>query len=102
MPKYVALFFASGGNILAIVLNYFLGFWLYQKTKNNLKASKIGSKSLLYGEKYGLFILFFSWLPIIGDPITLVAGILRMNFIVFIFLAGLLRISRYYFILSIV
>lgn len=93
-----ALIYASSGNILAIVLNYFLGFWLYDKTKNKLKSSKIGRKSLVYGHKYGFLALFLSWLPIIGDPLTLVAGILRINFLTFILIAGSTRFMRYYFL----
>ncbi|MCF6330137.1 MAG: VTT domain-containing protein [Sulfurimonas sp.] len=98
MPVSSALIFASSGNILAIILNYFLGFWLYKKTKNKLKSSKIGRKSLVYGHKYGIYTLFLSWLPIIGDPITLVAGLLRINFFIFIFIAASARFLRYYFL----
>ncbi len=96
MDSTTALFFASTGNILAIILNYFLGFWLYSKTKTKLKSSKIGRKSLVYGHKYGVVSLFVSWLPIIGDPITLVAGLLRINFLTFILIAGSARVLRYY------
>ncbi len=98
MPKYTALFFASSGNILAIMLNYFLGYLLYEKTKKKLNTSKIGRKSLKYAYKYGYYTLALSWLPLIGDPLTLVAGLLRMRFIVFIIIAGTLRILRYYFL----
>lgn len=96
MPKYTALFFASFGNILAIILNYFFGFWLYEKTKVRLNSSRTGRKSLKIGEKYGYFALLISWLPVIGDPITLVVGVLRLNFIIFILVAGSMRILRYY------
>lgn len=96
MDSSTALFLASTGNILAIILNYFLGFWLYKKTKTKLKSSKIGRKSLVYGHKYGVIALFLSWLPIIGDPITLVAGLLRINFFTFILIAGSARFLRYY------
>ncbi len=98
MPKYTALFYASFGNILAIIVNYFLGLWLYEKTKSKLNKSKLGSKSLFLGHKYGYYSLVLSWLPIIGDPLTLVAGILRLNFFVFIVLAGSMRIARYFFL----
>lgn len=96
MPFLNAMFFASSGNILAIILNYWFGYWLYDKTKDKLKSSKSGQWSLDYGHKYGYFILFFSWLPVIGDPLTLVAGVLRLNFIWFVVIAGSLRIARYY------
>jgi len=96
METPTALLVASSGNILAIIANYWFGYWLYDKTKTKLTSSKTGTKSLEYGHKYGYFILFFSWLPVIGDPLTLVAGVLRLNFVWFVVIAGLLRIARYY------
>ena len=98
MPVNTALFYASSGNILAIILNYFLGFWLYEKTKAKLLSSKIGDKTYKWGHKYGYFALLLSWLPLIGDPITLVAGLVRLNFIWFVIIAGSLRFVRYYFL----
>ena len=98
MPKYIALLFASSGNILAIIFNYYLGFLFYEKTKNKLYMSRVGKKSFFLGEKYGYYALLLSWLPIIGDPLTLVAGILRLRFIYFILIAASLRILRYCFL----
>jgi len=98
MPVNTALFLASSGNILAIIFNYFLGFWLYERTKTKLLSSKVGKKAYDYTHKYGYFTLLLSWLPIIGDPITLVAGIVRLNFIYFVIIAGILRFARYYFL----
>ncbi|MCW9026196.1 MAG: DedA family protein [Thiovulaceae bacterium] len=95
MPKTTAIIVASIGNVSAIVVNYWFGYWLYEKTHNKLESSKVGKSSLEYGKKYGYPILLFSWLPVIGDPLTLVAGVLRLNFIVFLFIAGSLRIARY-------
>ncbi|ABB43316.1 cytoplasmic membrane protein [Sulfurimonas denitrificans DSM 1251] len=93
-----AMFFASSGNILAIILNYSLGYLLYEKTKTKLLSSKIGRVSYKYGHSYGYVALLFSWLPIIGDPLTLVAGVLRLNFIYFILISASLRVLRYYFL----
>jgi membrane protein YqaA with SNARE-associated domain len=95
MPLLNGLFFASLGNILAIVVNYWLGFWLYDKTKTKLKSSKTGRKSIYMGHRYGYYALLFSWLPVIGDPLTLVAGLVRLNFVWFLILAGSLRVARY-------
>ena len=102
MPIFDAIFYASSGNILAIITNYIFGYWLYEKTKKRLNSSKIGAKTIYYGHKYGYFSLFLSWLPIIGDPLTLVAGLLRLNFFWFIIIAGSLRVGRYYFLTIIV
>ncbi|NPA60570.1 MAG: DedA family protein [Epsilonproteobacteria bacterium] len=96
MGKLDAVLFASFGNILAIALNYLLGFFLYEKTHKKLNISKFGRKSLKLGHNYGYYALLLSWLPLIGDPLTLVAGVVRLNFIKFIIIAGILRIIRYY------
>jgi membrane protein YqaA with SNARE-associated domain len=96
MGVFNAMLSASCGNVLAIVVNYFFGFWLYEKTKTKLKSSKIGRKSLVYGHKYGYGALVLSWLPVIGDPLTLVAGMVRLRFVWFVLIAGGLRVFRYY------
>ena len=62
-----------------------------------LEKSKVGLKSLYYGHKYGYGALIFSWLPIIGDPLTIVAGLVRLKFIYFLLIAGMLRVIRYIF-----
>ena len=98
MPLLNAMLAASSGNILAIIANYWFGYWLYDKTKEKLKSSKSGNWSLEYGNKYGYYILLFSWLPVLGDPLTLVAGVLRLNFLWFVLIAGSLRVARYYFL----
>lgn len=95
MDKSLALFAASSGNILAIMLNYFLGYLLAQTTQRKLENSKYGTKALAVGHRYGYWGLLLSWLPLIGDPLTLVAGILRLNFILFIVIAASLRVGRY-------
>jgi membrane protein YqaA with SNARE-associated domain len=102
MPLLNAMFFASAGNVLAIIANYWFGYWLYDKTRTKLVSSKVGTKSLEYGHKYGYFILLFSWLPVLGDPLTLVAGVLRLRFVWFVLIAGSLRVVRYYFLAQLV
>lgn len=97
-----ALIYASSGNILAIILNYFLGYLLYEKTKTKLLSSKIGTKAYEYGQKYGYYALLLSWLPVVGDPLTVVAGLLRVKFVWFVLIAGSLRVARYYFLTLVV
>ena len=98
MPTLNAMIFASSGNILAIMLNYYLGYFLYEKTKSKLLSSKLGKISYSYGHKYGYLALLLSWLPLIGDPLTIVAGLVRLKFFWFTLIAGSLRIARYYFL----
>ncbi len=98
MPPLTALIVASSGNILAIIVNYYLGYFLYEKTKDKLLASRVGKNSYKLGHKYGYFALLLSWLPLIGDPLTIVAGLVRLEFVWFVIIAGSLRIARYYFL----
>ena len=98
MEVSLALVSASLGNVLAVVVNYFLGFWLYSTMHTKLEASKIGAKALALGHRYGYAALPLTVLPIIGDPLTIVAGIARLNFIWFLLVAALLRVGRYYLI----
>jgi len=102
MPMYTALGVASSGNILAIIANYWFGYWLYDKTKTKLNSSKTGTKSLEYGHKYGYFILFFSWLPVIVSPLKLVAGVLRLYSVWFVTIAGSCSEARYFFLAQII
>ena len=98
MPFSHAMFAASSGNILAIILNYYLGYFLYEATKRKLFHSKIGKRAFLMGHRYGYYALLLSWLPIIGDPLTIVAGLVRLKFVWFVIIAGTLRVLRYWLI----
>jgi membrane protein YqaA with SNARE-associated domain len=99
LDKETALFVASSDNILAIIFNYALGYFLYEKTKEKLLKSKSGKKALHVSHTYGYWALLLSWLPIIGDPLTLVAGMAWLNFFYFLLIAASLRVARYVAIL---
>jgi membrane protein YqaA with SNARE-associated domain len=98
MDKTLALTAASAGNVLGIMLNFGVGYWLYAKTHTRLERSKNGRKALEWGHEHGYWALLLSWLPVIGDPITLVAGLVRLNFFGFLLIAASLRIIRYWVI----
>lgn len=100
MQPSTALVFASLGNCLAVILNYFLGYFLYQLMHEKIHASKIGAKAYALSHKYGYFSLILSPLPVIGDPITIAAGLIRLHIFYFILISFSLRIFRYWFILS--
>lgn len=100
---YLLLFFATLGNSLGSILNYYLGLkgeeYLIEK---KLLKEKYIDISKRYFDKYGFITILFSWLPIIGDPITFVAGILRYNFKLFLVLVVISKLGRYLFIALIV
>ena len=66
--------------------------------KNYIKPLHV-EKSKKYFDKYGTFALLLSWTPIIGDPITFVAGVLRYNFWKFLVLVGISKFARYFFLI---
>lgn len=98
MAVSTAMLAASSGNVLAIVLNYGLGRWLREATNGRLQRSKSGIRALQFGQRYGAWTLLLTPLPIIGDPITLAAGLLRVHWSVFLLVAGSLRVLRYWMI----
>ncbi|MDX5150845.1 MAG: YqaA family protein [Acidiferrobacterales bacterium] len=88
---------ATIGNVLGSLTNYALGYWAsLEVIKRWLKMSE---QDFVRAEqrftKYGLISLCFAWLPFIGDPITVVAGILRIRLAWFIALVSLGKFARY-------
>jgi len=98
MDKSTALLSASAGNILAIMVNFALGYWLSRWVHRKALHSRIGRRAFLWSKNYGYMALLLSPLPIIGDPITLASGVLRLNIWIFLLLAGGLRVLRYWMI----
>ena len=88
---------ASFGNILGSTFNWFLGFNLLLFVKKKwfpFNQNQIDKASKWF-KKFGLWSLLFSWAPIVGDPLTLVAGTLKVRFSIFLFLVSIGKIGRY-------
>ncbi len=100
---YVLLLIATFGNVLGSILNYYLGLKgeEYLVDKKLVKQKYIDS-SKRYFDRFGAFSLLFAWLPIIGDPITFIAGVLKYNFKLFLVLVVISKLGRYLFIALIV
>ena len=91
------LFFASLGNILGSVFNWICGYYanyLLNKKWFPISQKKI-TKATLFFSKYGKWSLLLSWVPLIGDPITFVAGTLRYSILPFVLLVSIGKIGRY-------
>ena len=88
---------ASFGNVLGSVFNWSLGFYsrnLSTKKWFPFKETQI-ERSSKWFSKFGKWSLLFAWLPIVGDPLTFVAGLLRVRFLDFIILVAIGKVSRY-------
>jgi membrane protein YqaA with SNARE-associated domain len=88
---------ASAGNILGSVVNYLLGRGLAafeERPWFPVRRAKIARAEAWY-HAYGRWSLLLSWVPLIGDPLTIVAGVLREPFPVFLALVSAAKVSRY-------
>jgi membrane protein YqaA with SNARE-associated domain len=100
LPPVPLIIIATIGNVLGSLTNYTIGYcasltvikrWLKISEENFLNAEQRFTK-------YGMFCLLFSWVPIIGDPLTLVAGVLRVRLRWFILFVTVGKLLRYLFI----
>ncbi|MEA3289935.1 MAG: YqaA family protein [Campylobacterota bacterium] len=93
---YLLFSLAVIGNTLGGYVNYFIGLKgeEYLVEKKYIKEKNIQRYKKFF-DKYGMVALLFSWLPIIGDGFTLIAGVLKYNltkFFIFVFIS---KFSRY-------
>ena len=102
--KYLLLVVASFGNIFGSSVNWYLGkkILIFKDKKWFPVNEKQIAKSEMYFKKYGIWSLLLAWVPIIGDPLTVIAGILRVNFFTFLLLVSVSKTSRYIFLIFII
>jgi len=88
---------ATVGNYLGGVVTYLIGIaggrWLIEKVLR-VSAHQQERARQQY-TRFGVYSLLFSWLPVIGDPLCLVAGMLRVNFGLFTLLVASGKLVRY-------
>ena len=100
----VLLGVATLGNVLGACINWLFGRYLLHFQYRNwfpINADKIASATKHY-KRFGVWTLLFSWLPIIGDPLTLIAGIFQTKFWLFLFLVTIGKLSRYVIIMLVI
>jgi membrane protein YqaA with SNARE-associated domain len=88
---------ASVGNVLGSVINWILGRGIERLRHRRwfpVKEPELAKAQCWY-QRYGKWSLLLSWAPIIGDPLTLVAGVLREPFPVFLALVTIAKTVRY-------
>jgi len=88
---------ATIGNTLGSVVNWGLGRWcLHWKDRPwfPLKPAQL-EKAHERFQSWGSWSLLLSWVPFIGDPLTLAAGFLRVSFPLFVSLVALGKGARY-------
>jgi membrane protein YqaA with SNARE-associated domain len=97
-------FWATLGNVTGSMINWILGRYFLQL------QNKIGFPLFLFSQneidkaremflKRGVWTLLLAWLPVIGDPLTFIAGIFRTPFLLFIILVLLGKGTRYFVVI---
>ncbi len=88
---------ATFGNYLGAVVTYLVGLWggrwLIERV---LRVSPHQQQRAHdYYQRYGAYSLLFSWLPVVGDPLCLAGGMLKVNFGLFSLLVVIGKLARY-------
>ena len=88
---------ATVGNVLCSLVNYALGYWasvvVVKKWLRMSDADFVRAEQRF--ARYGMVSLLFAWVPIIGDPLTVIAGVLRIRLRWFLILVSAGKFLRY-------
>ena len=100
LPSTQVVGIATLGNVLGAFITYGIGIWgsgFFMRKFLRVDKKQTARAMELY-QRYGAVSLLFAWLPIVGDPLCLAAGILRLQPLLFLFLVFLGKLGRYTFI----
>jgi len=102
-PVVALLTVASCGNILGAALNWWLGRGIEHFRHRSwfpVNEDRLTQAQHWY-RRYGKWSLVLCWMPVIGDPLTVVAGVMREPLPIFLLIAGSAKIARYLVLASI-
>ena len=96
-PVAVLVAVASLGNILGSVLNWLIGRGVerFRERRWFPVSEKQLERAQQHYQRFGYWSLLLAWVPIIGDPLTLAAGIMREPLWRFLVLVSIGKIGRY-------
>lgn len=93
---------ASAGNVLGSCVNWGLGrYCLAWRHKRWFPFRPDGlTRASDWFNRFGVWSLLLAWLPVIGDPLTFVAGLLRTPLVLFLPLVAIGKVARYLLVLG--
>lgn len=95
-------FWASLGNTLGSVVNWAMGRYLLHFQDRPwfpFKPESLGVSQRWF-QKFGVWSLLLAWMPVGGDALTFIAGIMRVQFLVFVSLTAIGKATRYAILLG--
>lgn len=96
-PVWSLLLVASLGNVLGSLANWMLGRGIerwHDRRWFPISAQTLEKAQARY-RRFGSWSLLLSWAPVIGDPLTLIAGVMREPLWRFLLLVTLAKVGRY-------
>lgn len=94
---------ATAGNVLGSLANWVCGRFLARfrdRTWFPVSARRY-DQAVHWYERYGLWSLLFAWAPVVGDPLTVIAGALRVSLLPFLVLVTIGKGARYLFVVAV-
>jgi membrane protein YqaA with SNARE-associated domain len=103
-PVWALVTVASAGNVLGAVINWALGRSIERFRDRRwfpVGPAALASAQARY-QRWGKWSLLLSWMPIIGDPLTLAAGFLREPLPVFLLFVTIAKTARYLVLVALI
>lgn len=96
-PAWLVVLVASIGNTLGSVVNYALGRMIERFRGRRWFPAKEAAltRAQAWYARWGRWSLLLSWAPVIGDPLTVVAGVMREPLWRFVLIVALAKTGRY-------
>ena len=96
-PAWLLVLVATAGNVLGSTVNWWLGRGI--ERFRDRRWFPVGPAALARAQRWyarvGKGSLLLSWVPVVGDPLTLVAGVMREPLAPFLLLVTLAKLGRY-------
>jgi len=96
-PAWALIAVATAGNVLGSVINWVLGRYVEHFRDRRwfpVRESQLDRYQRMY-HRWGRWSLLLSWAPIIGDPLTVLAGVLREPLWSFVLIVLIAKLGRY-------
>jgi len=101
-PLYLLVIIATLGNTLGAMTSWGIGRIISLRYSADKLSKPSHKKAVLRLQKHGSVILLFSWLPIVGDPLCVAAGWLRINWLASLLFIMIGKLLRYIVVIYIV